>query len=213
MASSKTLHNNLLRPPILHILRAAGFHSTRPSVLDTFVDLAARYLLLLAQSTASMAALNHNTTEISIEDIRMAMQDCGAFSPQTSVTEEVFSGAEDMRGVENFVQWFSSDACKEIRRIAGLLPPPGMPANFVGMDKPEDYLTTLRKKHSKTGDEVKFQGTVIGIPAADRRIFVEGGDADSIAGWRESQRHASRSAPGTPGVKERPALPTRTSAE
>jgi len=52
MSSQIPFHHHLLRPAIIHILRAAGFHSTRPSVLDTLTDLAARYLSLLAQRTA-----------------------------------------------------------------------------------------------------------------------------------------------------------------
>src|SRR4051794_36003097 len=58
--SADELYFQLLRPSIIHILRAAGFHSTRPSVLDTLCDLFIRYLTLLASSTATHAALNHN---------------------------------------------------------------------------------------------------------------------------------------------------------
>lgn len=56
MSDTAHLHHALLRPAILHILRAAGFHSTRPSTLDTITDLSARYFLLLAQRTAQFAA-------------------------------------------------------------------------------------------------------------------------------------------------------------
>lgn len=52
MTDTNTLHQELLRPAVLHILRAAGFHSSKPSVLDTLTDLCARHLLLLAQCTA-----------------------------------------------------------------------------------------------------------------------------------------------------------------
>jgi transcription initiation factor TFIID subunit 3 len=50
--SADALHAQLLRPCIIHILRAAGFHSCKPSVLDTLADLAARHLLLIASNTA-----------------------------------------------------------------------------------------------------------------------------------------------------------------
>lgn len=56
MADTAHLHHALLRPAILHILRAAGFHSTKPSTLDTLTDLSARYFLLLAQRTAEFAS-------------------------------------------------------------------------------------------------------------------------------------------------------------
>ncbi|KAB8356619.1 hypothetical protein FH972_024197 [Carpinus fangiana] len=50
--SSHALHAQLLRPSVIHILRAAGFHSCKPSVIDALTDLAARYMFLLASNTA-----------------------------------------------------------------------------------------------------------------------------------------------------------------
>src|SRR5277367_5151240 len=102
MASPQAFHHALLRPCVLHILRAAGYQSTRPSVLDTLTDIAGRYMLLLATSTATHASLNDNEHEISIEDVRMAMQDCGAFFPEKILEEQIYDGEEDTRGVDNF---------------------------------------------------------------------------------------------------------------
>ena len=117
--SNQGLHHSFLRPPILQILRAAGFHSTRPSVLETVVDLTARYLLLLASTTASYSTNNVHFPEPQLEDLCMAMQDCGVFRPQTTATEEEWLGEEDMRGVNAFLDWARGDVNKEIRRIAG----------------------------------------------------------------------------------------------
>lgn len=42
------------------------------------------------------------------------------------------------------------------------------------------------KKHSKTGVESRFQGTVLGVPAEPKAIKIEGGGADgadSIQEW------------------------------
>ena len=114
------IHTSLLRPPILHILRAAGFQATRPAVLDTLVDLTSRYLTILASSTASHALSNHNTLDPTITDVRLALQDCGALYPQRSAMEEQALGEEDLRGVERFIEWMTGDANKEIRRVAGL---------------------------------------------------------------------------------------------
>lgn len=122
MTTPQSLHHSLLRPCILHILRAAGYHSTRPSVLDTLTDLAARYMLLLAQTTANHAALNHTepelALEISISDVRMAMQDCGALAPEKVMEDQEFDGQEDLRGVEAFLAWATGAGNHEIRRIA-----------------------------------------------------------------------------------------------
>ncbi|OBT50709.1 hypothetical protein VE04_09459, partial [Pseudogymnoascus sp. 24MN13] len=51
--SSHAIHHALLRPCVLHILRAAGYHSTKPSVLDALTDIAGRYMHLLATSTVA----------------------------------------------------------------------------------------------------------------------------------------------------------------
>jgi transcription initiation factor TFIID subunit 3 len=122
MTTPQALHHSLLRPCVLHILRAAGYHSTRPSVLDTLTDLAARYILLLAQTTATHAALNHNepelALEVSLQDVRMAMQDCGALTPEKVLEEQEFDGEEDTRGVEAFISWAMGAGNSEIRRVA-----------------------------------------------------------------------------------------------
>ncbi|KAK5138647.1 hypothetical protein LTR04_004321, partial [Oleoguttula sp. CCFEE 6159] len=149
-SSAHALHASLLRPPILHILRAAGFHSTRPSVLDTFADLAARYLLLLASSTASHAASSHPEQACpSITDARMALADCGVFAPTLTAAEEAWKEAlrrplweiggegalgealrekersrrdeEDVSDVRDFLNWIRGEQNREIGRIAGLV--------------------------------------------------------------------------------------------
>ncbi|KAK0265236.1 hypothetical protein LTR35_017203 [Friedmanniomyces endolithicus] len=84
------LHRALLRPPILHLLRAAGFHSTKPSVLDTLTNLAERHLLLLAATTARYADLNHTDPVPTVTDLRMALAECGSLIPLESATEEVW---------------------------------------------------------------------------------------------------------------------------
>ncbi len=131
MTSTPAFHHSLLRPCVLHILRAAGYHSTRPSVLDTFTDIAARYMLLLAHSAAEHAAINHPELELSIEDVRMAMQDCGAIAPEKILEEQIFDGEEDARGVDTFIEWAMGPENKEIHRIA----------LEGGDDGKEDYLT------------------------------------------------------------------------
>ncbi len=122
MATPHALHHSLLRPCVLHILRAAGYHSTRPSVLDTLTDLAARYMFLLAQTTVDHASLNHNepelALEIAIQDVRMAMQDCGALGPEKSLEDQEWEGIEDTRGVDAFLTWARGPANREIKRVA-----------------------------------------------------------------------------------------------
>lgn len=133
MTSPQVVHHALLRPCILHILRAAGYHSTRPSVLDTLTDIAGRYMLLLAETTAEHSMSNNGESGVAIEDVRMAMQDCGAITPEKILEDQIYDGEEDTRGVTAFIDWATGPGNKEIRRIA-----------LEGADEgKEDYLTGL----------------------------------------------------------------------
>ncbi|CZR65905.1 related to TAF(II) complex (TBP-associated protein complex) component [Phialocephala subalpina] len=189
MATPQSLNHSLLRPCIIHILRAAGYHQTKNSTLDTLTDLAARYMLLLAQTTANHAALNHTDPElaldISISDVRMAMQDCGVLTPEKVIQEQEFNGEEDIRGVENFIKWATGPRNHEIRRIA-----------LEGSEgAKEDYLTALKKKHSAADEQSRYNGTVLGKPADPRVVKVEGSDITSLKEW--TQKLKSPPAPVT----------------
>ncbi|TVY54874.1 Transcription initiation factor TFIID subunit 3 [Lachnellula cervina] len=179
MTTPQALHHSLLRPCILHILRAAGYHSTRPSVLDTLTDLAARYMFLLAQATANHAALNHTepelALEISVQDVRMALQDCGALIPEKPMVEQEFDGEEDTRGMDAFLAWVQGQGNKEIRRVA-----------LEGDSEKQDYLAALKKKHNTTTEgDTRYNGTILGKPAEPRAVKVEGGDISSVKEWAE----------------------------
>lgn len=43
--------------------------------------------------------------------------------------------------------------------------------------------TALKKKHNKTGDDAKFQGTILGRPGEGVEVPVEGGPLSSIHEW------------------------------
>jgi transcription initiation factor TFIID subunit 3 len=139
--TSNNIHLALLRPPVLQILRAAGFHATRPAALDTLVDLALRYICLLASQTAAHASISHNELKPTISDVRMALQDVGALRPQLGMMEEQFIGEEDTRGVDTFLRWMAGDDIKEIRRVAGMSKSEGDPETDAGAE-PEDFLTS-----------------------------------------------------------------------
>ena len=146
--SAQSLNASLLRVSVLHILRAAGFHSTKPSVLDALVDITERYLLLLASSTATHALANHNSSVPSLTDVRMGLTDCGVFGSTASAAEEEWAERmrrpyedwselphggrrrervlqmredEDTRDVREFVDWVKGDRNREIRRVAGMI--------------------------------------------------------------------------------------------
>ncbi|KAK5681064.1 hypothetical protein LTS10_006824 [Elasticomyces elasticus] len=217
--SSQTndLHRALLRPAIIHLLRAAGFHSTKPSVLDTVTNIAERYLLLLASTTARYASLSHNDPIPTVTDVRLALAECGALIPAESATEEAWReimrvpieemgkavprggearmraekrkrDEEDVRDVAEFKRWFDGKEHAEARRVAGMVPDEstGVPAVGVGggVVQAEDFLTVLKKKQSKVGDDSRLMGTVLGKEAEAKEVLVEGGPVQRIRDWK-----------------------------
>ncbi|KAF2468167.1 uncharacterized protein BDR25DRAFT_265839 [Lindgomyces ingoldianus] len=222
--SASDLFRTLLRPAVLHILRASGFHSAKPSVIDTLVDLTSRYLLLVASRTAHNAYSNHNDLTPDITDVRMAMQDCGILVPSLTAAEELWKDklrkplddyeeetgarakeerrrdAEDTADVNEFIEWAKGDHNMEIHRIAGTAKPQNMTeTEALDAMEMEDYLNTLMKKHSKTGVESRFQGTALGSASEAKHVRIEGGPVDSIQDWcRRTREKAAKMAESAP---------------
>jgi transcription initiation factor TFIID subunit 3 len=206
--STPQLHQALLRPAIIQILRAAGFHSAKPSVIDTLTDIAGRYITLLASRAAFHAFSNHNDQIPDVTDIRLAMSDSGLLNPALTATEEVWRellrdpiseiperngirrfeeikrDEEDTQDVTEFIKWFSGAINTEIKRIAGQLPDPKKAHLAETTQEVQDYLTLLKKKHSKTGEESRFQGTVLGIGSEFKPTKIQGGP-ETLAQWLE----------------------------
>jgi len=203
--SGHNLHNALLRPPIIQILRAQGFHSTKPSAIDSLSDLTARYIMILASSTAAHAANAHPEDPSPVlEDVYQALQDAGALRPQLREWEEDWQDEEDMRGLESLIGWITGPSHREIRRIAGFVPSEGDMVDTDSIEK-EDYLTALKKKHSKTGEESRYAGTVLGKSAEEHPVIIEGG-APSIREWGQQVRSREPTTPdsNSSGVSSAP---------
>lgn len=166
--SQNDLFLSLLRPAVLHILRATGFQHGKPSAVDTIVDLTARYLTVLAERTAYNAFSNHNDLTPNMTDVRMAMQDCALLVPTMTAGEELWKeilrkpldeynaetgareneearrDAEDTADVTEFIEWVKGEQNKEIRRIAGTYKPvPTNPTEQLDQEEMEDYLNSM----------------------------------------------------------------------
>jgi transcription initiation factor TFIID subunit 3 len=50
------------------------------------------------------------------------------------------------------------------------------------------------KKHSKTGVESRYQGTVLGVPSEPKTVKIEGGGAESIEEWCRRTREKAANA-------------------
>ncbi|EXJ77871.1 hypothetical protein A1O3_09030 [Capronia epimyces CBS 606.96] len=224
--TSDDLHTALLRPAVIQILRAAGFGYARPAVIDSLADLAARYMIMLASSTAQNAFTLHNTPVPTIQDVRLALSQSGALTPQMSTAEEGLRDAvevegvmvpyEDLRGVEGFVNWAQGPVNKEIRRVAGFGDDVNVEEIATGLDDQEDYLSALKTKHSKTGEESRYQGTVLGKESEVQSVTIVGGPATSIAEWTQKSLSASAKnnawppeamSPATSGISSAPLTP------
>jgi transcription initiation factor TFIID subunit 3 len=154
-------------------------------------------MYLLAQSTASHASINHTELEISILDVRMAMQDCGALAPEKVLEEQLFDGEEDTRGMESFLAWATGVGNREIRRIAleggdGTKEDylTGLPRRLCGYYLP-DMPPVLKKKHGSTDEDSRYHGTILGKAAEPRTIKVEGGELSSMKEWVDKLKASS----------------------
>lgn len=85
MTPPPPLFHALLRPAILQILRATGYHSAKTSVLDSVTDLAVRYLLHLCQLTALYAS--HNNEELPLPPPPLQLPHPAAAASQLPSTE------------------------------------------------------------------------------------------------------------------------------
>ena len=56
----------------------------------------------------------------------------------------------------------------------------------------DGLFTALKKKHSKTGEESRYQGTVLGKIADEKPVRIEGGHVESIQAWEARLREKGR---------------------
>ena len=202
MSGQSSIFHALLRPVVLQILRATGYHSTKGAVLDALTDMAARYMSTLCETTAAHAIHNHGDAgDYTVVDVRIALQDAGALLPDRLATEQRWKGEEDTRGVEEFLQWFSGPRMKELMDMGkgdgesdatdylsgeSAPLPATLPLNepFTRNTQLTPNISALTKKHSKTGDDTKWHGTILGKPLDTvSEMQVEGGSVTTIEQW------------------------------
>lgn len=58
------------------------------------------------------------------------------------------------------------------------------------------------KKHSKTGVDSRYQGTILGKPADPKAIKIEGGPVDSIEEWCRKTRDRAANAKAVEPARE-----------
>lgn len=120
--------------------------------------------------------------------------------------EEQVRGEEDMRGIEAFISWCAGPHAQEIRRIAGMVPETSAAATASvdlsakaamrvvegGEERPEDFLTQLKKKHARTrdGEESRWAGTVLGREkGGEGAVRIEGWEGvEGLGEWAERVR-------------------------
>ncbi|KAI0438100.1 hypothetical protein F4803DRAFT_555347 [Xylaria telfairii] len=214
------IHLALLRPAILQILRAQGYYASTPSTIDCLTEIAGQYLYTIAKRTAEHATMNNcvgppGTPDV--VDVRLALEECGALCPSASLEppakrrrlshsdtvdndETLREGddeVEDTSGVDEFIRWATGRKNQRIRKIAGVVAPPGaITAGAEGEDgaveeRPSDYLDALKRKHNKTDQDSKYAGTILGRSIDHGEVVIEGGPDTTLAAWAARMREAS----------------------
>lgn len=69
----------------------------------------------------------------------------------------------------------------------------------------------LKKKHSKTGEESRYQGSLLGKDADEQNVVIVGGQAGSIQEWGTQMRSRTISpagaTPASSGISSAPLTP------
>lgn len=80
-------------------------------------------MVTIAESALAHSDVNHADEpdlafNITLQDVRMAMESCGVIYPEMPLGEQEYFGQEDTRGVDDFISWAQGPRNREIRRIA-----------------------------------------------------------------------------------------------
>ncbi|KAK4128158.1 hypothetical protein N657DRAFT_562002 [Parathielavia appendiculata] len=219
MTPPPPLYHALLRPAILQILRATGYHGAKTSVLDSVTDLAARYLLRLCQLTALYAT--HNNAEPSpppLLFLTTTSDEDGEASPAappppppipypavpapTIVDVRMALQRAGALLPERILEEQEYLGGEDTRGVEAFIAWATGPLNreikriaLDGNDEAADYLDALKKKHSKTDDDSKYLGTPLGRSIEHGDVLVEGSECPSIFVWEERRRVAGQKTP------------------
>ncbi|KAJ4295891.1 hypothetical protein N0V88_004593 [Collariella sp. IMI 366227] len=222
MTPPPPLFHALLRPAVLQILRATGYHSAKTSVLDAATDLAARYFFRLCQLTALYATHNSNINNDSFPEDPLSSIP-GGFIPAAGSSNSPGAAAAAAVPAPTIV-----DVRMALQQVGALLPERlpeeqeflggedmrGVEAFLAwamgplnrevkrialdGVDEAGDYLDALKKKHSKNDDDSKYLGTLLGKSIEHGDVLVEGGECPSIFVWEERRKIAGQKTPEPP---------------
>lgn len=189
----KKFHLALLRPAILQALRAQGYYTCKPSVLEFFTEIVADYIYNTATATRNAMEHNHpDTPEVTLPDLRQGLEYMGAFTRDENKREDRnFDGDPELRGIQNFKDWFDGKQNQRMTRIAEAFNQTGLLLEAAPLEEgqkvekpPIDYLSQLTRKHSKN-DDSRYASTILGKPSDHGEVLVEGGPVSSIDEWRE----------------------------
>lgn len=93
-SSQDRYYSSLFQLSILRILRAAGFQSARPSVIDLLTHTAGLYLYSLS-STVHLFAVNARESEVSATDVILALREKGHLSHDIATIANAYDGYFD----------------------------------------------------------------------------------------------------------------------
>lgn len=117
----KKFHLALLRPAILQALRAQGYYTCKPSVLEFFTEIVADYIYNAAVATRKAMEHNHpdDPSGVTLPDLRQGLEHMGAFCRDENKREDRdYDGDPELRGIEKFKDWFDGKQNLRITRIA-----------------------------------------------------------------------------------------------
>ncbi|KAK0729321.1 hypothetical protein B0T21DRAFT_292250 [Apiosordaria backusii] len=223
MAPTPAYFHALLRPAILQILRATGYHAMKPSVLDFVTQLAAAYLDRLCLLTAKHATQNsHALDGFTDEDDILFELNNGTFIapdgpflnpysdyiPPSGVTSPSVAtpSVVDVRMALQEVGALLPEKLQQEQDYLGIEDMRGVEAFIawaVGPINKEIQRIALdgndeAKDYLDGADDTKFLGTLLGRPVEQGEVVVEGGGPISVKQWEELRKQAAERPPSPP---------------
>ncbi|CAP69520.1 uncharacterized protein PODANS_1_11800 [Podospora anserina S mat+] len=216
MAPTPAYFQALLRPAVLQILRATGYHAMKPSVLDFVTQLAAAYLDRLCFLTAKHATLNsHALDGFTDEDEILFELNNGTFIAPDGPFLNPYSDYVPPPGVTSPSVATPSvvDVRMALQEVGALLPEKSQQEqDYLGIEDMRGVEAFIAwamgpinkeiqrialdgndeaKDYLDGADDTKFLGTLLGRPIEQGEVAIEGGGPTSIREWEEIRKKAA----------------------
>lgn len=173
MIGSEQFFFNLLRVPILQILKGIGFEKINNRSVDILVDLYIRYLQLITQECLRLSNTD-NRMDVELQDITQALINLRIIRPASIIDPYDVHSVETDMGFLEFIRWIKSSGNKKIARISKpgleMVPMASTAVATAASTGADGDSKELRDDISKKGSEQEKSVIENGLPSGDMML-------------------------------------------